>query len=288
MFSRTVFAKSIAMLVGLTAASLVNAQAPHPTPSHASDDSQLAAKNPIDCVPLESLNNTYTPPDIYLGVSACIRKDDYRTAGALFMLAGINSRFDIARVLDNSSWLAAAALIMNIYSGLEQDKRVKFDQTVGKLGADPNAMTDTCRAIRKIGHPDYYPDYMVVNGANASIGKPGGPTMKPNFDAQATWDSLLTNNFNCHDAATTQPKSAPPPSAKEADANDSSDMKPGLYEVKTEFRTLDGANPGASPVVTRQCFEQAMIDKINRINGSSRECEPKVPLTGNRRFTEAI
>jgi len=163
---------------------------------------QLAAKNPLGCVPLSQFDNTRTPPDIYFGVSACIQKDDYPAAAALFALAGIESRFDAARVLDKSAGQAGQVLIMNTFNGLAQDKRDKFGKTVAELAADPQAMANTCGAIRKIGHPDYYPEYMALHGINAFTAKAGDATMEPNFDAQTKWNSLLTTYLNCRDAPT--------------------------------------------------------------------------------------
>jgi hypothetical protein len=170
---------------------------------------QLAAKNPLGCVPLSQLDNTRTPPDIYLGISACIQKDDYQAAAALFALAGIESRFDAARVLDKSAGQAGQVLIMNTFNGLEQDKRDKFGKTVGELAADPQAMAGTCSTIRKIGYPNYYPEYMVLHGIHAFTAKAGDPTLEPNFDAQTTWNSLLTTYLNCHDAPSPNAVSTP-------------------------------------------------------------------------------
>jgi hypothetical protein len=161
---------------------------------------QLAAKHPLDCVPLEQVDNTRTPPDLYLGVSACILKDDYRTAVALFALAGVESRFDAERVLDKSAGQAGPVLIMNTFNGLAQDKREKFGKIVSELAADPKALADTCSAIRNIGHPTYYPEYMVLHGIHAFTAKAGDPTLSPTFDAAASWNTLLTTYLNCRDA----------------------------------------------------------------------------------------
>jgi hypothetical protein len=249
---------------------------------------QLAAKNPVGCVPLEQLDNTRTPPDLYLGVSACIQKDDYPAAAALFALAGIESRFDAARVSDKSAGQAGQVLIMTTFDGLAQDKRDKFGKTVGDLAAHPEAMANTCGAIRKIGHPDYYPEYMVLHGIHAFTAKAGDATMEANFDAQTTWDSLLTTYLNCHDAPTPLVNfPSPPPPTSKSPANDPSRMKPGFYQVKTKGGILDGANKGDGPLTMRLCFTQAMIDKANPLNGQLAGCTPKVTQHGNQKRTEA-
>jgi hypothetical protein len=227
---------------------------------------QLAAKNPLGCVPLSQFDNTRTPPDIYLGVSACIQKDDYPAAAALFALAGIESRFDAARVLDKSAGQAGQVLIMNTFNGLAQDKRDKFGKTVAELAADPQAMANTCGAIRKIGHPDYYPEYMALHGINACTAKAGDATMEPNFDAQTKWNSLLTTYLNCRDAPT--PVAAATPATPAKGASQSSDpnrMKPGLYQVQINVGDLVPTEKNTGPTYMRMCLTQAMIDRSNPV-----------------------
>ena len=235
---------------------------------------QLAAKNPLGCVPLNSLGNTRTPPDIYLGVSACIHLDDYRAAAALFALAGIESRFDAARVLDKSAGQAGQVLIVTTFDGLAQDKRDKFEKTVGELAADPNAMTDICRKIRKIGSPDYYPEYMVLHGIHAFTAKAGDATMEPNFDAAATWNTLLMKYLNCPDAPLAASSVAPASAARnDIRSNDPNRMKPGLYQVQTNAGDLIPTERNTGPTYMRMCFTQAMIDASNPVPPKSGDCD---------------
>jgi hypothetical protein len=240
---------------------------------------QLAAKNPVGCVPLYSLDNSRTPPDIYLGVSACILKDDYQAGAALFALAGIESRFDAARVLDKSAGQAGQVLIMTTFGGLEQQKRDQFEKTVGALAADPAAMTGTCAAIRKIGHPNYYPEYMVLHGINGFTAKAGDATMEPNFDAQTTWNSLLTTYLNCHDAPTA---ASATPAKDNVRSTDPNRMKPGLYQVQSNIGDSAATERNTGPTYMRMCFTQAMIDASNPVPPQSGECDRyNVVRTGN-------
>jgi Protein of unknown function (DUF3617) len=249
---------------------------------------QLAAKNPLGCVPLNSVDNTHTPPDLYLGVSACIQKDDYRAAAALFALAGVESRFDAARVLDKSAGQAGQVLIVNTFNGLAQEKRDKFGKTVGELAADPQAMASACGAIRKIGHPNYYPEYMVLHGINAFTAKAGNATMEPNFDADTTWNSLLTTYLNCHDAPTAASTAVPSTVAKnDVRSNDPNRMKPGLYQVQSNAGELTPTERNTGPTYMRMCFTQAMIDASNPVPPESGKCESyKVIRQGNTTHIE--
>ena len=88
---------------------------------------QLAANRPLDCVSIDLAGKDHTPPDLYQGVSACIHQEDYRTAVALFALAGMESRFDAQRVLDKTAGQAGQVLIMETLNGLaERSAEDKF------------------------------------------------------------------------------------------------------------------------------------------------------------------
>jgi hypothetical protein len=158
---------------------------------------QLAAQQPLTCVSIDGVGKDHTPPDLYQGVSACIQQEDYRTAVALFALAGMESRFDAQRVLDKTAGQAGQALIMDTLNGLPIDRRAKFQAAVKTVAADPEVLSRTCASIRKIGYPTYYPAYMVLHGIRAFTANPDDPTLQPNFDGAAAWDSLLGSYLNC-------------------------------------------------------------------------------------------
>lgn len=247
-------------------------------------DGQLAAKHPVGCVPLDEVDNTRTPPDLYLGVKACIQQDDYRAAVVLFALAGVESRFDAERVADKSAGQAGQVLIMNTFNGLPDEKRAKFDKAVGELAADTAALSQTCSSIRTMGYPSYYPEYMVLHGIHAFTAKPGDPTLVQTFDPAATWKSLLTTYLNCHDAP------APPlsadtqatPAKDDVQSNDPNRMKPGLYQVKTNAGAPVPTQRNVGPTFMRMCFTQAMIDASNPVPQSGQCNSYKVIRSGNR------
>jgi hypothetical protein len=190
---------------------------------------QLAAKNPLGCVPLSSVDSTRTPPDVYQGASACILSDDYQSAVALFALAGMESRFDAERVADKSAGQAGPVLIMNTFNGMPQDKREKFGKTLTDLTGNRQALAQICGAIRKIGYPSYYPEYMVLHGIKAFTPKPGDPTLTPAFDATTTWNSLLTKYLSCPDEPTSVAAPAPATPAKRTiSSSDPYGTKPGF------------------------------------------------------------
>jgi hypothetical protein len=158
---------------------------------------QLAAKQPLACVSIDGVGKDNTPPDLYQGVSACIQQEDYRSAVALFALAGMESRFDAQRILDKTAGQAGQVLVIDTFNGLPADRRAKFQAAVKTVAADPEVLARTCASIRKIGYPTYYPAYMVLHGIRAFTAKSDDPTMEPNFDGASAWNSLLSSYLNC-------------------------------------------------------------------------------------------
>jgi Domain of unknown function (DUF4124) len=158
---------------------------------------QLSAKQPLTCVSIDGVGKDQTPPDLYQGVSACIQQEDYRSAVALFALAGMESRFDAQRILDKTAGQAGQVLVIDTFNGLPADRRAKFQAAVKTVAADPEVLARTCASIRKIGYPTYYPAYMVLHGIRAFTAKSDDPTMEPNFDGASAWNSLLSSYLNC-------------------------------------------------------------------------------------------
>jgi ankyrin repeat protein len=157
----------------------------------------LATTHPVSCRTLETLDNSHTPPDLFQGVKDCIEHDHYAEAVDLFALAGIESRFDAARVTDKTAGDAGEVLILTTFDGMAKEKRDQFGNTIRALNSNPKALAALCNRIRKIGVPAYYPDYMVMHGMGAFTGDPHAKALDPRFDAGAAWSSLQTSYLNC-------------------------------------------------------------------------------------------
>jgi hypothetical protein len=158
---------------------------------------QLAAKQPLGCVELDQLDNTRAPPDLYVGVAACVQQDNYRAAVAIFALAGMDAHFDAARVIDKTAGQAGQILITATFDGMPPEKRDKFAKSVTEVAADAPALARTCSRIRRMGFPTYYPGYMVVHGIHAFTANPDDPTLESNFDGATIWNNLLSSYLNC-------------------------------------------------------------------------------------------
>jgi hypothetical protein len=245
---------------------------------------QLAAKHPVGCVPLRSLDNTRTPPDLYLGITACIDKNDYAAAAALFALAGIESHFDAERVADKSAGQAGQVLIMTTFNALPDDKRQEFQKTVTGLNADPKGMAPICRAIEKIGFPTYYPEYMVLHGIHAFTAKTGDATLVANFDAATTWNFLLTNYLSCHDVPAVPPASTQSATVANHEPTNPNTMMPGLYQVRSNVASQ--APDLKNEEALRLCFTPAMIAAANPVPQAGQCSQLNIVHKGNTTHTD--
>jgi len=160
-------------------------------------EGSLAPTRIIGCIPLSKVQNTYTPPDLYRGLVACISQDNYDFAVRLSALAGIYASFDAERVADKSAGQAKKVLVMNTFEGIPQEKKTKYIELLTQSAKDPKLLGELCREIRKIGMPDYYPSYMILHGIKAFEGNPHDGALLKDFDSQKVWTNLLTKFLHC-------------------------------------------------------------------------------------------
>jgi hypothetical protein len=157
----------------------------------------LAASRPIGCVPLEQLDGSYTPPDLYIGVVECLKQDKYAQAASLFALAGVESRFDAARVTDRTAGQAGQVLIMNMFNSLSTEAAERLRKEVNSTHSDKESLGHLCESVKAIGYPKYYPGYMVLHGMQAIIGDSKEAALDPGFDPEKTWISLQATYLDC-------------------------------------------------------------------------------------------
>jgi hypothetical protein len=154
----------------------------------------------VDCVDIMTLNNKYTPSDLFKGVAKCVNAQNYRTGGDLFSLAGVYGRFDALRVVDKTAHQAVQVLILENVFPLEEKKRMAFyDAYKNDMQKGSASLNATCIKIKKIGPPGYYPKYMIQHGMGAFRGKDSNNGIKADFDAEKAWNSVLGDYLHCPD-----------------------------------------------------------------------------------------
>lgn len=164
-------------------------------------EGNLAATQPIACIPIGEARNNLTPADIYPGVRDCIEQDKFDEATDLFALAGIYARFDAERVSDKTAGQAGEILIMNTFSALSEEKKSRFLAVFNRIAKDRKSMGPLCAQIRKIGAPDYYPKYMILHGMKAFLGDSYEGALSGDFDQAAAWNRLQADYLHCPKSA---------------------------------------------------------------------------------------
>jgi hypothetical protein len=160
-------------------------------------EGNLASTQAVGCIPLAKAKNTFTPPDLYLGVTECITQDNYDFAASLFALAGIYGRFDVERVTDKSAGQAKTVLVMSTFATVPQDKKTKFNEALNRIAKNSESLGKLCGEVRKVGMPNYYPSYMILHGIKAFTGNPHDGALLKDFDSQKNWVNLQTAYLHC-------------------------------------------------------------------------------------------
>jgi hypothetical protein len=165
-----------------------------------SSPASLAPTRKLSCIDLSSIKNTYTPPDIYTAIRACLGKGDYDRAAMLFPLAGAYAHFDTLRITDQTARDGGQVLIVQTSATMTPDQKQTFKEAITRVMSDPKKHADFCSDVHKIGPPDYFPKYLIMHGMNAlSASHPEQNALVPNFDAQGTWATLQTQYLQCAD-----------------------------------------------------------------------------------------
>lgn len=190
-------ARYLGYVLGLCLAA--GADAAPPTFNNIEAPGNLESKNDIGCVGAPKLNNTYTPADLYRGLTKCIEAANYRDGVLMFALAGAYGRFDTFRVTDGTAHQAVMALQMKYIGAQPEDKQAAFKQNLVKTLGNPEGMAATCKQIAQIGAPNYYPSYMIQHGMGAFTKSGADSTLAAGFDAREAWKKARDTYLHCPD-----------------------------------------------------------------------------------------
>jgi hypothetical protein len=160
-------------------------------------EGNLVSKNKIGCPQWNSMKNTYTAADLYRGIPECVKEKDYEAAAFLFAIAGAYGGYDSLRVVDNTAHQAKTALIMKYVNSMSQPDRSNLEGPLSELFENPDKLEITCSRIRDIGHPRYFPNYMVEHGIQAFIGEANNKPLVSNFNQDSAWEQVLKGYLNC-------------------------------------------------------------------------------------------
>ncbi|UPT76551.1 hypothetical protein MN086_05725 [Sulfurovum sp. XGS-02] len=154
----------------------------------------LESKYPTNCIEVKELTNTNTPADIFVGIAKCLEKSDYQKAGELYFTALAYGRFDAYRVKDQTAHQAIPVLRMNYLGNLNETDTNEFQLALKKVNGELNTI---CSALKELGKPAYYPNYMIQHGMRAFLGEQSKSALVDNFDSDKAWEDVLTNYVKC-------------------------------------------------------------------------------------------
>jgi hypothetical protein len=165
----------------------------------AAKETQAALKRA--CVRFDQIDNTHSPVELYASVADCAQNNRDVDAVSLFVLAGMDSSFDSLRVADKTAGQARQILIMGLFQEMRADVHARFETALKGLMDQPQRRATLCAQVHKIGPPQYFPAYMVNHGLgvmqSALSNQLPPPPLEPNFDAAATWATLVINYLDC-------------------------------------------------------------------------------------------
>jgi len=115
----------------------------------------------------------------------------------MFALAGAFGSFDMQRVVDESGHQVVKILPMAVYLSLPQDKVSAFQSLVSKTLEDDAKRLVYCKEVARIGHPDYFPSYMVQHGIGSFAGARRVQPLVTPFDADAAWARAVKQYLLC-------------------------------------------------------------------------------------------
>src|SRR5262245_23451831 len=86
----------------------------------------LESTQDLGCIPISDLKNTYTPPDLYMGMLECVNQENYSSAIFFFALAGTYAYYDTLRVADLTAHDAKSILVSASLRSLDSTQQGLF------------------------------------------------------------------------------------------------------------------------------------------------------------------
>jgi len=131
----------------------------------------LRAHQNLGCITIDQVKNTYTPADLHLAFKQCIQEKKYVDAANLFAVGAAYANYDASRVKDKraqNTFGAYYSYTVISLSNLSKDEDKDFFDKYLVSTKDSPKHNKLCADLKRIGKPNYYPEYMVENGANNS------------------------------------------------------------------------------------------------------------------------
>ncbi|KGK01518.1 hypothetical protein [Thalassotalea sp. ND16A] len=154
----------------------------------------LESPKQATCTSIDNLTNDQNPADIFTGLKRCIEQKNYKQAAELYLTGLSYGFFDTKRVSDKTAHQAIAVIRMNTFSSMSQEILNNLKAEV-KIIFSNNLLL--CESLKRLGHPQYHPTYMVKHGMGAFLGNKTKNGLVQNFEPTVTWEDTLIKKIKC-------------------------------------------------------------------------------------------
>lgn len=169
-------------VIAFNAADFINVQAP----------GNLEVTNKLSCISIEEVKPSYSPADLFYGVSQCLDKREYEKAAVLYSIAFAYGKYDSLRVADKSAHEALSVMKFNLMNAKKE--HIDTFQTVVTEKFKDRAKL--CKELQCIQPPEYFPRYMIQHGiqvfTQATLPNNG---LIENFNAQDAWEMGVKKDY---------------------------------------------------------------------------------------------
>lgn len=156
----------------------------------------LEVTHTLECIGIDKIKSEYTPADLYPAVAKCVMSENYDKAAEAFVVAGAFGRFDKKRVTDESAHQAMSMLLQNVFAGVSDERKDKFRTVMKERFGGDEIDTSICPKLRSLGHPTYYPCYMIQHGMGAFL-PDDKPPLVEGFKADEAWNQIIQDSVGC-------------------------------------------------------------------------------------------
>jgi triphosphoribosyl-dephospho-CoA synthetase len=133
----------------------------------------------------------YTPADLFKSAAVCANKGNAEDSARLFLFARIYGSYDMARVQDRSAHQGITVLIQKTFAAMGKNANAVEKEINDNLIGKPKEFSEFCRVVKRIGKPNYHPQYMISHGMSAFTGTKGNGLIEE-FDESQAWVETLS------------------------------------------------------------------------------------------------
>lgn len=154
----------------------------------------LEVKHALACISLAEVKSSYSPADLFYGISQCLDNHEYEKATKLFSVALAYGRYDQLRVTDKSAHQAITVLRLQLMNA----KQEHIDTFQNVLNEQLKEKERWCADLKDLPSPTYFPRYMIQHGIDAFSKSEGAHNgLNAQFNSEEAWRAVKKNYLMC-------------------------------------------------------------------------------------------